>query len=525
MDYSIDYQNETDFEMVNNILHLLHGNIISFFENIIENTRKFEETNDYIENMVSAYLKNINEIQEPQEIAKNKILSMNLESAIREIKEISLKKISNYQSEDFENPSIQKIILAYNNIYISLKNIKTKIIVIPSSDNEKNEILESNNSQKIIDKSKILFRLNRKGLKDEISIKNVFNGYEKAIIKSAEYPGVLLIDDETSCFIPIKDQKDINNILFSLDFEKNAVKKIEMNWNYPQSQYAYIIHLSDLHFGNSRVIGKSERLLNILENIITSDYSNSKIISVISGDLVDSPNNENYINFNNFKKKLEDIGVDKVVYVYGNHDINTKGLNFTGINYKNISDIHLESKIEIIEPLKIIIIKFNSTCDGNFARGEITENQIIAISNELDSLLKNNSEYKEYQQIAILHHHPIEIKEPDWFKKEWYQRFLPFEKTMELIDSGLFLNWIAERGIKLVLHGHKHIPNIKKIDNTYIIASGSSTGEVKHKEKNKTYLSFNILCVDTKNNKIESCIQYYEDVIGAGIKHLRKYTL
>lgn len=64
---------------------------------------------------------------------------------------------------------------------------------------------------------------------------------------------------------------------------------------------------------------------------------------------------------------------------------------------------------------------------------------------------------------------------------------------MKLVDADLFLEWIEKRNIKLVLHGHKHIPNFGLYKDIKVIAAGSSTGKVRHVDPRKTYLSYNLI--------------------------------
>ncbi len=87
-------------------------------------------------------------------------------------------------------------------------------------------------------------------------------------------------------------------------------------------------------------------------------------------------------------------------------------------------------------------------------------------------------------------------------------------------EASLFLEWITARGIKFVLHGHKHIPTIQKYHDITIIASGSSTGNVKHKEAGKTFLTYNLIKFDIEEKKPVSCSVVAEQIIGAGAKNV-----
>lgn len=86
----------------------------------------------------------------------------------------------------------------------------------------------------------------------------------------------------------------------------------------------------------------------------------------------------------------------------------------------------------------------------------------------------------------------------------------------------IFFEWLKQRNVKLVLHGHKHIPFIFQLDGINIISCGSSTGQVTHKDRRKTYLSYNMLKF-TKDTVV--CSQFAEELLGAGVKDIRSVVI
>lgn len=58
-----------------------------------------------------------------------------------------------------------------------------------------------------------------------------------------------------------------------------------------------------------------------------------------------------------------------------------------------------------------------------------------------------------------------------------------------MLDAEEFIEWLIERTVKLVLHGHKYIPLIMEHKGIIIVSCGLSTGLLTHKEKNKSYIS------------------------------------
>jgi desulfoferrodoxin (superoxide reductase-like protein) len=93
------------------------------------------------------------------------------------------------------------------------------------------------------------------------------------------------------------------------------------------------------------------------------------------------------------------------------------------------------------------------------------------------------------------------------------------------IFSDLFLQWIQNTGIKDILHGHKHIPKIQDHEGIKLIGAGSATGTIKHSEKNKTYISYNIIKNDNLLKRPISCSIYVEEILGAGVQHVQLMPL
>ena len=126
----------------------------------------------------------------------------------------------------------------------------------------------------------------------------------------------------------------------------------------------------------------------------------------------------------------------------------------------------------------------------------------------------------QYKLVAVLHHHVTHIETPDFYDERWYKKILPkdfLDNSLRLIDADLFLEWMKQRNVKLVLHGHKHIPFISEQDGIHIISCGSSTGQVTHKDRRKTYLSYNVLKFTTDS---VVCSQFAEELLGAGVKDI-----
>ena len=282
--------------------------------------------------------------------------------------------------------------------------------------------------------------------------------------------------------------------------------------------------MSDLHFGNQIAEQRQMRVIRILEEYISKLEDGAFFIPIISGDIMDSPNYRNEHKYNQFKELLGYNGLNNPVCVLGNHDVDIKGiLSFLRRQKAVISSIQKNSRIQMFEELKLAIIKIDSTVGGNLAQGKIGMDQLIQIGNEMDAIVDKGT----YTFIALLHHHPKSIDEPDWYAKEWYEALFGsmYEKTMKLLDADLFLEWMHQRGIKYVLHGHKHIPYVQQHNEITIVGAGSTTGSVKCKEKDKTCLSFNLIKYDIIERRPVAITICTEEILGAGTKNILAYSI
>jgi hypothetical protein len=68
--------------------------------------------------------------------------------------------------------------------------------------------------------------------------------------------------------------------------------------------------------------------------------------------------------------------------------------------------------------------------------------------------------FSDYLKIALVHHHPYPYpasrEAPILDPRSWIGR----EEFMQMEDATEFLTWCSSRDIRLVLHGHKHIPRL-----------------------------------------------------------------
>lgn len=106
---------------------------------------------------------------------------------------------------------------------------------------------------------------------------------------------------------------------------------------------------------------------------------------------------------------------------------------------------------------KIILIKIDSTVEGNLARGKVGKKQLDNIDEELASI-KN---LKDYTMVAMLHHHLFPITRDEFLKQRWREKMFVgkiMDSSKALVDSQDLIEWFRKHQIQYVLHGHKHLP-------------------------------------------------------------------
>ena len=80
---------------------------------------------------------------------------------------------------------------------------------------------------------------------------------------------------------------------------------------------------------------------------------------------------------------------------------------------------------------------------------------------EMGNLLDNIGNLGSYLLIAVSHHHLLPIPKPNYYEQRRYEKILPanfMDMSLKLLDADVFSDWLRRRNVRIVLHGHKHIP-------------------------------------------------------------------
>lgn len=251
-----------------------------------------------------------------------------------------------------------------------------------------------------------------------------------------------------------------------------------------------ILHLSDLHFGK----GHARRNRAYLELAIGKVGRLDHV--VITGDLFDRPRPADREAFDSFLHGLVASDAPDPRLVLGNHDQRQFGntIGWLGQKPTEVGKVHIEPVWHHDES-NVVFLTFNSAERRNLARGEVSNEQLMAVATEFDA--KNaKGRFDGFLRVALVHHHPYpyparreqSILDPT----SWPGR----EKLIGMKESERFLAWCASRGVSLILHGHRHIPRlindvitdgVPAPQHIATVGCGTSTGA------NGGKLSFNIV--------------------------------
>lgn len=350
------------------------------------------------------------------------------------------------------------------------------------------------------------------------TIFNAFPNFDVALRQADMWPAVLFWEGtDDYVFTPVEHEDELLYLYEIIRYERHPIDEIRRIAERKKKTSHYIFQLSDLHFGAKNVDVAERCLKHLIKSQLSKIEPGDSVDFVITGDAVDSPKQTTEANYFNFAEYIEERCGQKPIRILGNHDINSHGIAvFHG--HQHITSIVGEyPKINILEESKVILLLFNSNTNGNLAEGEIGTQQMSEMGNLLDDV----ENLESYLLIAVLHHHLLPIPKPDYYDKKWFEKILPsdfMDMSLKLIDADLFLEWLRRRNVRIVLHGHKHIPFLAESEGITVIGCGSSTGQIVHKEKGKTFISYNILKI---SERTVTCTQLAEEIYGAGAENIR----
>ena len=212
-----------------------------------------------------------------------------------------------------------------------------------------------------------------------------------------------------------------------------------------------LLHLSDLHFGTKHATENQPLLDAELREVVKSVDR-----VVITGDLIDSPNEDYFNRFAAFRNNISHLsnGVEPLS-ITGNHDQRMKGI--FGKSYEQVANLK-STGVEIDDNAEMSFILLNSSVEGAVARGAVTVNQLKRVGAEYRTLTAARPEIKDYLPVVLVHHHPFSFDlPPETFVQRALKAVGLKEETMlELSDADDLHRWCLDWGFSTILHGHKH---------------------------------------------------------------------
>ena len=222
-----------------------------------------------------------------------------------------------------------------------------------------------------------------------------------------------------------------------------------------------IAHISDLHCGSryhipslaTRVIDE----VNMLEPHIV----------VVTGDLTDMGYRGEFRQAHGLLNRLR---CERVVVLLGNHDA------------RNVGDVHFEElfgerQIELDMP-GMRLIGLDST-EPDLDTGRIGRGNHRWLA---ERFAEDPSEFK----VVAMHHHLVPV--PGTGR----------ERNI-VHDAGDLLRVLSDSGVDLVLCGHKHVPNVWRLEDMLIVNAGTCC---THRLRGKVRPAYNIIEIDEEGSHV-----------------------
>jgi len=220
-----------------------------------------------------------------------------------------------------------------------------------------------------------------------------------------------------------------------------------------------ILHFSDTHITENPNFNMSVFLRAIEQiNNLDVDYV------IHTGDITEEGTREDY----ELAQKLLGKIKKKVIYIIGNHDARNVGYElFEG---------YIGSRRPLFMDDRVLIAGFDSTIPDR-DRGRFGASSLQA----LKKILKDEGE--DRVKIAAFHHHLLPVPRAGR------------ERSM-IEDAGDVSKAILDHNVNLVLNGHRHSPNIYKIEDSIIVNSGTVS---HYKTRGGDYHSFNVIRISAES--------------------------
>jgi UDP-2,3-diacylglucosamine pyrophosphatase LpxH len=363
----------------------------------------------------------------------------------------------------------------------------------------------------------------------ELAITDVYPPFHSALSKATRWPGILLWrrSDEPLFFpLPAERTEDaIHWVLSRADDLAHSPGHLLAHQYldaFPSCRIhagsrLTFLHMSDTHIGSRYSIERIVRVKDLLKDYVKKNQGDSSVVFLVSGDIMQTPDESNVVCANDFHDYLKDLhpaGQDPI-FVLGNHDVRSKGvLRLKAASSSLVPSTH--ARIEWIPNHPVGILCWNSADAGRMARGRITGEQYRAIE---ENLRLSPGASTNPILISLLHHHPLKFRRIDPEMRRFHIKTLgasvrkfigyAYEHMDGLANEQEFIRFCDAHDVKIILHGHKHIPFAGKIPEhllgnrpILVFGCGSSVGK-------NTYIYKKLFNVDYEISMNEIVLDFH----------------
>lgn len=472
-----------EYDLINAYLNLIFDDSITYFSRILDEYRGLCQLRKWMRKH-GINLKAIENIGYDMFLAFSK--AKNAEQIIEKMDPTHLKELKEYINT--ERNKYQIVVLSSFDYSEPINAYLTSNQIVDDLDSDNIRVLNCHNLLK----------------KEDLSFYGPFKHFVTALYQIDRWPGFLIFKGDECAFVPIYTTQDIEEVIFKI--EHDTIFSIR----YLSPYDSFFVQLSDLHLGSKKKNIGRLALEDSLDQTVKQLRSYYPLKFLITGDLMNSPNRKNMYEASGFMKRLKNRYNADVSFILGNHDVIVNGFNIFKRQKSKVIAFLLNESIKVFEEEKIVLIKIDSTVEGNLARGKVGMKQLNNIDEEL-AAIKNLG---DYTIVAMLHHHLFPITRDDFLKQKWREKIFVgkiMDSSKALVDSRDLVEWLRKHQIQYVLHGHKHLPFFSSQEGMYVIAAGSSCGSGA-KESKSRYLSYNVLKYDHRYKRFKYCFIIYDDM-------------
>lgn len=377
----------------------------------------------------------------------------------------------------------------YDDIVMDLRDIFSKrewtAVLVPSGFQDSRSVDQLLTSKHFLSKLSrtikadphLILQLNEAPQKD-FAITDVYPPFHSALSKSTRWPGILLWrrSDEPLFFpLPAEKTEEAIHWVFSKTDDLATAPGHRLTHHYLDAfpscrihagSRLTFLHMSDTHIGSRKSIERIIRVKELVKDYMNKNQGDSSVVFLVSGDIMQTPDETNVIcanDFHDFLKDLHPRGQDPI-FVLGNHDVRRKGVLRNRPASSSLVPA-IDTRIEWIPDHPVGILCWNSAHGGRMARGKITGEQYRSIEERLNDSLDGNT---NPILISLLHHHPLQFRRIDPEMRRFHIKTLgpslrkfigyAYEHMDGLANAQQFIRFCDSHGVKVILHGHKHIP-------------------------------------------------------------------